>query len=390
MQHDVATADRVLRLRVELLGVQPPVWREIEVPADYDFWSLHVAIQDAMGWADAHLHQFVLDPRNEHTDSLVIGLPDPDDPESGPRPGWDYPIGPFLHQGAPALDYLYDFGEGWEHRVTCTGERTSEGDDEMLPRCVDGARACPPEDCGGPPGYSHLLEVLAKPPATVSEDDRDLLEWLPPGFQPEAFDPEHVVFESPQSRLALLLDPEFGDEDDAELIGFTPGRFDHRSLAEKLIDETWVETAEFGPRHALKTYDEVAKHQPHLLAFVLDETETLSEPARTLAHFVFVAVFRMFWKAGGKRIRKISRTRLDEVRAILEELESDALSAPELTLFGLDGQLSRQPILNEFLADLLSDDAPENAAEGLTEAERDVLFDRLRVIVEALDAELRH
>ena len=48
----------LLRIRIELIGVSPPIWREILVPARYSIWDLHVAIQDAMGWLDYHLHEF--------------------------------------------------------------------------------------------------------------------------------------------------------------------------------------------------------------------------------------------------------------------------------------------------------------------------------------------
>jgi hypothetical protein len=52
------TAEDTLRFRVELTGIEPPIWREFEVPSSYSFWDLHVAIQDAMGWQDCHLHAF--------------------------------------------------------------------------------------------------------------------------------------------------------------------------------------------------------------------------------------------------------------------------------------------------------------------------------------------
>lgn len=187
MHDDAPSADRVLRLRVELSGVTPPIWREIEVPAGYDFWSLHVAIQDAMGWEDSHLHEFVLDPKSGEADSLIIGLPDPDAPDTGARPGWDYPIAPFVHQGAPAVEYRYDFGDGWEHLITCVAERNRSDPDEVLPRCVAGERACPPEDCGGPPGYEQLLQALRDP---ENPEHRDILEWLGGDFDPQAFDPQ--------------------------------------------------------------------------------------------------------------------------------------------------------------------------------------------------------
>jgi len=49
---------RVLQIRVELLRIEPLIWRRIQVPGNYTFWDLHVAIQSAFGWNDTHLHEF--------------------------------------------------------------------------------------------------------------------------------------------------------------------------------------------------------------------------------------------------------------------------------------------------------------------------------------------
>jgi hypothetical protein len=51
-------ADRVYQFKITLLEISPKIWRRIQVPEKYSFWDLHVAIQDAMGWDDMHLHVF--------------------------------------------------------------------------------------------------------------------------------------------------------------------------------------------------------------------------------------------------------------------------------------------------------------------------------------------
>ncbi len=67
----------ILQFRIELLEIAPPIWRRIQVPADSSFWDLHVAIQDAMGWTDHHLHAFELDdPKKGRCE---IGIPDGDE-----------------------------------------------------------------------------------------------------------------------------------------------------------------------------------------------------------------------------------------------------------------------------------------------------------------------
>jgi hypothetical protein len=56
---------------------------------------------------------------------------------------------------------------------------------EDTPRLVDGARACPPEDCGGFPGYHELVEVLADP---THVEYAERIEWLGGEWDPDAFD----------------------------------------------------------------------------------------------------------------------------------------------------------------------------------------------------------
>ena len=89
-----------------------------------------------------------------------------------------------LREPGDRLLYRYDFGDGWEHDVAL--ERVLEAEpDARYPRVIAGARACPPEDCGGEPGYDHLLEVLGNP---GHPEHRELLRWVGGAFDPEVFD----------------------------------------------------------------------------------------------------------------------------------------------------------------------------------------------------------
>ncbi len=84
--------------------------------------------------------------------------------------------------------YLYDFGDGWEHRVTV--EKTLPADPALkLPQCLGGANACPPEDVGGPPGYEDFLAAIRDP---AHEEHDAMLEWCGVAFDPNAFDLEAV------------------------------------------------------------------------------------------------------------------------------------------------------------------------------------------------------
>lgn len=186
----------VLTLELVLDDIQPRIWRRIEVPSTFSFFDLHSAIVDAMGWQDAHLHEFVIgDPRDPTP--LHVGLPDDDFPDERPvQAGWTVPIARHLAPGK-SVCYLYDFGDSWEHRVTCVAE-TPAAPATKYPRCTGGARACPPEDVGGPPGYFEFLAAVSNPHHAEHEA---MLQWAGGGWDAERFNPQTVRFMDAHRRL---------------------------------------------------------------------------------------------------------------------------------------------------------------------------------------------
>ena len=80
--------------------------------------------------------------------------------------------------------YLYDFGDSWEHSITHQGA-CADGEVDAAAAVLGGARACPPEDCGGVPGYENPVEAMND---SDHPDRDDLLEWLGEPFEPELFD----------------------------------------------------------------------------------------------------------------------------------------------------------------------------------------------------------
>ena len=194
----------VLRFRIELLGIRPTIWRELLVPASYSFWDLHVALQDAMGWWDSHLHQFEVG-EDGAGGSVRIGIPvDEFDDDPDLLAGWEIAVLECLDGPGSTMDYEYDFGDGWVHRLTYLGcEPREKGG--RYPRCVAGERACPPEDCGGVGGYEHLVEALLDP---SNPEHEELMEWIPRGWMPEGFSPEAVRFDSPSRRWKLAFEDE--------------------------------------------------------------------------------------------------------------------------------------------------------------------------------------
>jgi len=190
-----------LQFKIVLEDIEPPVWRRIQVPDIYTFWDLHVAIQDAMGWQDYHLHEF--ETVESATGATVrVGIPDGDFPDERPtRPGWQVPVASHFQAEGARASYLYDFGDGWRHAVTLEGSHPRD-DGVRYPCCLDGARACPPEDVGGPRGYQEFLEAIADPD---HEEHEHLLGWAGGGFDPERFVPGAVRFDDPRQRWKVAF-----------------------------------------------------------------------------------------------------------------------------------------------------------------------------------------
>jgi hypothetical protein len=166
--------DQALRLRVELLDVAPMVWRTVLVSADITLFRLHDVLQAAFGWENRHLHEFRAGDKR-------WGRPDPEfDPPGSVASGRAQLVRVLPASGR--LDYLYDFGDGWEHLVQLQGTEKAACRD--LPRCIAGANACPPEDCGGPHGYEELRRILADPD---HPDHAAMRRWAGRSFDPAKF-----------------------------------------------------------------------------------------------------------------------------------------------------------------------------------------------------------
>lgn len=170
--HHVATVPSVcFRAKIELEGSRPTIWRRIEI-ADCSLLELHEAIQDAMGWANCHMHAFQIgkqlyaDPDLENAiDDATVSLSE------------------LFDEGVKKFRYWYDFGDDWWHTIKL--EKQVEPDpNASYPRCTAGARACPPDDCGGIWGYEEMLAALGDPQHERHEEFR---EWCEEDFDAGQF-----------------------------------------------------------------------------------------------------------------------------------------------------------------------------------------------------------
>lgn len=200
----------VSQFLIILSHTEPVVWRRIQVPESYNFWDLHVAIQDAMGWEDRHLHEFRLFD-NRTGQMISIGLPAEMTSEDRPViAGWTVSVSTVLGSRewhALPMVYAYDFGDDWEHIVIHEGVQQAIRS-IRYPQCLSGERACPPEDCGGVHGYEQLITVLADADHPEHESRR---EWVGGKFDPDAFDKDRVVFDDPRERFNRAFAEDHGE-----------------------------------------------------------------------------------------------------------------------------------------------------------------------------------
>jgi len=192
----------IYQIKITLNDIEPPIWRRIQVPDTFTFWELHCAIQDAFGWTNSHMHSFTISDCTE-APPITIGIPmeaEYDD-ELPVLPGWERKIKYYIEGETTRIDYTYDFGDNWQHSIELE-EIVEPVKGFKYPFCVDGARACPPEDCGGPLGYAGLLETLFDPSDPEHEDTVawvDSVNGCP--FQPEQFYAAQVKFVNPAKRF---------------------------------------------------------------------------------------------------------------------------------------------------------------------------------------------
>lgn len=184
---NTAHTDTVLQLKVTLKYSKPPIWRRIQIADDSTFLDLHAAIQDAFGWEDRHLHHFIFD-RDKTKEPIFIAPYSAEDFIEKLTEKIEY-VKDWLNLDSLRCTYEYDFGDSWDHTVLF--EKVLPADPNVTyPRCVAGKRACPPEDCGGVPGYEQKLDTLKHP---RSEYYAEAKQWMG-DFDPEHFDLNEIDF----------------------------------------------------------------------------------------------------------------------------------------------------------------------------------------------------
>lgn len=186
---------RIYIFEIVLVGTEPPVWRIVEINKNMKLHDLHRVIQLAMGWENRHLYSFI---RKTNNHVIEYTLPEYDDEQSefaenDPR---QYKLKDIFTAAGDEIMYLYDYGDNWEHRVIFKGSKYATSYNGY-PSCTAGARACPPEDVGGIPGYNEMLRSIAE------KNKKELAyyrEWLGGQFDPDGFAADKFFFFSKMLR----------------------------------------------------------------------------------------------------------------------------------------------------------------------------------------------
>ncbi len=168
--------NEIAAVRIELRDSDPPIWREVDVPTSITLKTLHAIIQATMGWSDYHLWEFTIAKRR-------YGPPMDEDWGSEPRAdAGKIRLRDVLRPRKTTIDYLYDFGDCWEHRLTVSNVRPG-APDLGYPRYVAGERNAPPEDCGGIPGFYEKLDAAGDPGRPGHAEAK---QWL------DDYDPDEI------------------------------------------------------------------------------------------------------------------------------------------------------------------------------------------------------
>jgi hypothetical protein len=178
--------DHLLQFKITLVGVKPPIWRRIQVK-DCTLDKLHEHIQTAMGWTNSHLHHFRVGKQFYGDRELM----EENFEEMGYENSTRTLVSDILPKNAKRFrfEYEYDFGDSWHHEVLFEGQLKPEAG-KKYPLCLEGERACPPEDVGGIGGFEEFVQALADP---EHERHEELLEWIGKKFDTEAFDPKKAT-----------------------------------------------------------------------------------------------------------------------------------------------------------------------------------------------------
>ena len=172
--------ERFYMLKIQLLDIEPAIYRRFVVPAGITLDRLHNVIQIVMGWTNSHLYEFTIG-NNRYTQY-------PQSREDGLACS-RYCLADLIKQKGLTFHYLYDFGDSWEHEIVLEDSHYFNPQAKTELACLEGEQACPPEDVGGIPGYFEFCNALNDP---NHEEHESYMEWTGGDYNSENFDVDAV------------------------------------------------------------------------------------------------------------------------------------------------------------------------------------------------------
>lgn len=159
-------------VKIFIYEIEPQIWRKFSIPADFTFAQLHQTIQKVMGWQNLQDHEF-LHGKGKKLDQVIAADDHDHAGASFYQNEENVVVGDFVGRKKLPLRllYRYDFMEDWIHEIVIESKN-----ENTTPKAVaiEGARACPPEDSGGPWEYKSCIEGESR--------------WMDDDYDPEKFD----------------------------------------------------------------------------------------------------------------------------------------------------------------------------------------------------------
>lgn len=181
--HGMTGSDDIVVLRIELEDIEPLIWRRVALRTSVNLKAVHRVIQAAMGWLDYHLWEF-------EANGQKYGMLLPNDPDWNERirDATTTKLSALLTLGVKEFSYVYDMGDNWRHRIIV--EKLKAADSVLYPQFLGGERRCPPEDCGGFPGYYEFLNNIA---SKQNMKRKAAFDWYGGPYDPDNIDARHII-----------------------------------------------------------------------------------------------------------------------------------------------------------------------------------------------------
>jgi pRiA4b ORF-3-like protein len=176
--------DEIAILRIELEDIKPLIWRRVSVRTSMKLKAAHDVIQSIMGWLDCHLWEFAA---NGQGYSMLV--PNDADWNERIKDVAKTKLSALLASGVREIGYVYDMGDNWQHRIIVEKLKAVEFG-ARYPQFLGGERRCPPEDCGGVPGYYDFLKIIA---SRQSKKRKAALDWYGGPYDPDEIGEQEIV-----------------------------------------------------------------------------------------------------------------------------------------------------------------------------------------------------